>query len=130
MKKTKKRETIKLTPEEMEILRQRNEQQRIRNNLIKKRREELDFSNGILADSYDISRIKRLEFWRKILNLVGENLQKIMDILNKRFIKEKNDFWYGHIYKKYGIPKEIPMTYQEQDKGEYRIIIPRENENQ
>ncbi len=129
-KKINNKETIQLTPEEMEKLRQRNEMQRIRNAYIKKRKEEIDFAGGIVADNYDKLRIYRLEVSRKTLNFIGDTMQKIVNVFNKRFVKEKNDFWYNYIFKKYEIPKELPMTYKKIEDGKgFVFVIPKENEN-
>jgi len=129
-KKINNKETIQLTPEEMEKLRQRNEMQRIRNAYIKKRKEEIDFAGGIVADNYDKLRIYRLEVSRKTLNFIGDTMQKIVNVFNKRFIKEKNDFWYNYIFKKYEIPNELPMTYKKIEDGKgFVFVIPKENEN-
>ena len=124
-----KKNTIKLTPEELETLRQRNEIQRIRNAYIKKRMDEINFREGIIADNYDMIRIRKLEMYKNILNFIGKNMQKIVDVFNRKFLREKNDFWYGYIFKKYEIPKELPMNYEKKESGEYRFVIHKENGN-
>lgn len=127
MKKTKKQKMV-LSPEELKRLKEINEKQRIRNEYIKKRTSEIDFTNGIMADKNDFIGIKRLQFFLNLVNFFGNTLQNIQNFFNNRFIKEKNSFWYKNIYKKYDIPKEIPLTYIKQEDGKYKFMIHKEND--
>ena len=124
-----KKETITLSPEEFKRLKEINKKQRARNKIIKKRIEELKFSDGIVADFSDIMSIYKLQFWLKLVNFFGEFFQNIQNIFNRKFVQEKNKLWYKNIFIKYDIPKEIPMTYIKDEFGRFKFVIPEENEN-
>lgn len=125
-----KKETIKLSPEEFKRLKEINEKQRIRNEMIQKRKNEIISNGGIKADFNDLLGIYNLQFWLNSVNFFGELLQKIQNIFNGKFIKEKNKFWYKNIFIKYDIPKELPMSYIKDENGNFKFIVPEENENQ
>jgi hypothetical protein len=124
-----KKETITLSPEEFKRLKEINKKQRARNKIIKKRIEELKFSDGIVADFSDIMSIYKLQFWLKLVNFFGEFFQNIQNIFNRKFVQEKNKLWYKNIFIKYDIPKEISMTYIKDEFGRFKFVIPEENEN-
>lgn len=124
-----KKETITLSPEEFKRLKEINKKQRARNKIIKKRIEELKFSDGIVADFSDIMSIYKLQFWLKLVNFFGEFFQNIQNIFNRKFVQEKNKLWYKNIFIKYDIPKEISMTYIKDELGRFKFVIPEENEN-
>lgn len=126
-KKNKRKNNIVLSQEQLEILKKRNEEQRKRNEFVIKRKNEIGFS-GIQADYKDIIAIKRLQFWVDTLNFVGNLFQGIINIFNRKFIKEKNDFWYRNIYTKYNVPKELALTWVKIEKGKYKFVIPEEND--
>ena len=105
-----KKKQSKLSPEEFKRLKEINEKQRIRNEMIQKRKNEIISNGGIKADFNDLLGIYNLQFWLNSVNFFGELLkQKIQNIFNGKFIKEKkkNKFWYKNIFIKYDIPKEI-----------------------
>ncbi len=124
-----KKETITLSPEEFKRLKEINKKQRARNKIIKKRMEELKFSDGIVADFRDTVSIYKLQFWLTLVNFFGEFFQNIQNIFNRKFVQEKNKLWYKNIFIKYDIPKEISMTYIKDEFGRFKFVIPEENEN-
>lgn len=124
-----KKETITLSPEEFKRLKEINKKQRARNKIIKKRMQELKFSDGIVADFSDTMSIYKLQFWLKLVNFFGEFFQNIQNIFNRKFVQEKNKLWYKNIFIKYDIPKEISMTYIKDEFGRFKFVIPEENEN-
>jgi len=130
MENKNEKDTIDLTPEQFKLLEERNERQRKRDEYVLKRKNEINFNEGIKADGRDLLGIYNMQFQLNMVNFVGNTLQNIQNIFNNIFVKTKEDFWYKNIFKKYDIPKELPLTYVKGTDGRYKFIIPEENDGQ
>ena len=128
--KNKQQNKVTLSPEEFQRLKEINDKQRARNELIAKRKSEILAQDGIMADFKDLLGIYKLQFWLHAVNFMGDLLQKTQNIFNNQFIKEKNKFWYKNIFIKYNVPKELPMSYEKDEIGRYKFVIPQENEQE